>query len=150
MHLDPNFSEFIASLHARRVRFLIVGGYAVAAHGHPRYTADLDLWIGADEANARALLGALEDFGFADLDLTLEDFVTPDRVVQLGYPPLRIDLLTSIDGVDFVAAYERRIEVLLGDLRTPVISLDDLRCNKRATGRAQDLADLEALEDDNA
>ena len=147
--LDPSFSGFFASLHARRVRFLIVGGYAVGMHGHPRYTADLDIWLGADEANARALLGALEDFGFADLDLTIDDFLTPEHVVQLGYPPLRIDLLTSIDGVGFVEAYERRVEVLLGDLRVPVIALDDLRRNKQATGRAQDLADLEALEDDS-
>jgi hypothetical protein len=150
MDLDPNFSEFIASLHAREVRFLIVGGYAVGMHGHPRYTADLDVWLRADEANARALLGALEDFGFADLDLTTDDFLTPEHVVQLGYPPLRIDLLTSIDGVDFAEAYERRVEVMLDDLMVPVISLNDLRRNKQTTGRAQDLADLEALEDDRA
>ena len=150
MNLDPNFSEFIASLHAREVHFLIVGGYAVGMHGHPRYTADLDIWLRADETNARALLGALQDFGFADLDLTVDDFLTPAHVVQLGYPPLRIDLLTSIDGVDFAEAHERRVEVMLGDLMVPVISLDDLRRNKQATGRAQDLADLEALEDDNA
>jgi hypothetical protein len=150
MNLDPNFSEFIASLHAHEVRFLIVGGYAVGMHGHPRYTADLDIWLRADEANARALLGVLEDFGFADLELAIYDFLTPEHVVQLGYPPLRIDLLTSIDGVDFVEAYERRVEVLLGDLTVPVISLDDLRRNKQATGRTQDLADLEALADDNA
>ena len=96
MILDPNFSEFIGSLHAREVRFLIVGGYAVGIHGHPRYTADLDIWLGADEA------------------------------------------------------YERRVDVRLGDLVVPVISLDDLRRNKKASGRMQDLADLEALEDESA
>ncbi len=146
MNLDPDFSEFIASSHAREVRFLIVGGYAVGMHGHPRYTADLGVWIAADEVNAHALLRALEDFGFADLDLAIGDFLAPERVVQLGYPPLRIDLLTSIDGVEFEEAYERRLEVRLGELVVPVISLDDLRRNKHASGRAQDLADLEALD----
>lgn len=99
MELDPNFSEFIGLLRARDARFLIVGGYAVALHGHPRYTADLDVWLAADHRNAEAVLQALDDFGFGELGLTSEDFTTADRVVQLGYPPLRIDLLTSIDGV---------------------------------------------------
>jgi hypothetical protein len=145
MELDPNFSEFIASLHAHDARFLVVGGYAVALHGHPRYTADLDVWLLVDESNARAVLGALEDFGFGGLDLTIDDFLAADRVVQLGYPPLRIDLLTSIDGVGFAEAYERRVEVELGGVGVPLISLADLRRNKQASGRTRDLADLEAL-----
>ncbi len=145
MELDPNFSEFIASLHAHDARFLVVGGYAVALHGHPRYTADLDVWLLVDESNARAVLGALEDFGFGGLDLTIDDFLAADRVVQLGYPPLRIDLLTSIDGVGFAEAYERRVEVELGGVGVPFISLADLRRNKQASGRTRDLADLEAL-----
>jgi hypothetical protein len=89
----------------------------------------------------------LEAFGFGDMSLTRQDFTTPDQVVQLGYPPLRIDLLTSLDGVDFEDAYERRVEVDLGDLIVPFISLEDLRRNKQATGRPQDLADLDALRD---
>ncbi len=148
MQLDPNFSEFIGLLLAHRVRFLVVGGYAVGVHGHPRYTADLDIWVAVDEGNAQALLGALRDFGFGDLGLNVQDFLYPEIVVQLGYPPLRIDLLTSIDGVDFSEAHRRRLEVVLDDVSVPVISRDDLRCNKQATGRAQDLADLEALEAD--
>ena len=146
MELDPNFSEFIGWLHARDARFLVVGGYAVAVHGHPRYTADLDVWLLIDEANAHAVLGALEDFGFGGLGLTTEDFLTEGHVVQLGYPPVRIDLLTSIEGVDFAEAYERRVEVRLSGVRVPFISLADLRANKAAAGRLQDLADLEALE----
>jgi hypothetical protein len=147
MDLDPNFREFITLLGAHDVRFLVVGGYAVAVHGHPRYTADLDVWLGSETANARAVLAALDDFGFGGLDLAEQDFLQPEQVVQLGYPPLRIDLVTSIDGVAFDDAYDRRVEVDLGGLRVPFISLDDLRENKRAVGRAQDLADLEALED---
>jgi len=146
MELDPDFSEFIASLHAHDARFLIVGGYAVALHGHPRYTADLHVWLLVDEANAGAVLAALDDFGFGEVGLTLEDFTAPDRVVQLGYPPLRIDLLTSIDGVDFEESYARRVEVDLGGVMVPFISLTDLRRNKQASGRAQDLADIAALE----
>lgn len=146
MELDPNFAEFIESLHAHDARFLIVGGYAVAFHGHPRFTADLDVWILVDEENAQAVVDALADFGFADAGLTVDDFLAPDRVVQLGYPPLRIDLMTAIDGVRFDEAYGRREVVELDGVEVPFISLDDLRANKRASGRKQDLADLEALE----
>ena len=147
MELDPNFSEFIALLRVHEARFLIVGGYAVALHGHPRYTADLDVWLAADDRNAQAVLQALDDFGFGELGLTSDDFTTPDRVVQLGYAPLRIDLLTSIDGVDFDRAHQHRVEVQIGQLLAPFISLSDLRRNKEASGRLQDLADLEALPD---
>lgn len=147
MRLDRNFSEFISSLHARDARFLLVGGYALAVHGRPRYTADLDIWLLIDPDNADRVLEALEDFGFGDVGLTAADFLRPDHVVQLGYPPLRIDLLTSLDGVDFSDCYTRRVEVDLDGISVPVISLDDLRRNKAASGRAQDLADLEALGD---
>lgn len=148
MELDPNFREFIALLRAHEVRFLIVGGYAVAAHGHPRYTADLDVWVALDPGTAAGVLDALTEFGFGGLDLTVDDFTEADRVVQLGYPPLRIDLMTSIDGVVFDEAYERRVEIELAEgLRMPFLSLADLRRNKRASGRPQDLADLEALRD---
>ena len=149
LRLDPDFAEFCASLTARQVRFLIVGGYAVAAHGRPRMTGDLDLWIMVERANAERLVAALEDFGFASLGLDPEDFEQPNRVVQIGYAPLRIDLLTSIDGVEFASCWERRIEVPLDNGLVPVISLDDLLANKRAAGRAQDLADVEGLRDRN-
>lgn len=150
MELDPNFSEFIASLNAREARFLIVGGYAVALHGHPRYTGDLDVWLLVDPANADAVLAALGDFGFGELGLEAEDFLAAGRTVQLGYPPLRIDLHTGIDGLDFTAAYDRRVEVEIAGQTVPFLGLDDLRRNKRASGRTQDLADLEALEDPGA
>lgn len=147
MDLDPNFREFIGLLRAHEARFLIVGGYAVALHGHPRYTADLDVWLLVDERNAEAVVRALRDFGFGGIGISKDDFLEADRVVQLGYPPLRIDLMTSVDGVAFSDAYERRVEVDLDGLSVPFIALDDLRRNKRATGRAQDIADLEALEE---
>lgn len=146
MNLDPNFSEFIALLRAHDARFLIVGGYAVAFHGHPRYTGHLDVWLLTDANNARAVLAALEEFGFGGVGLVAEDLTRPDHIVQLGYPPLRIDLLTSIDGVDFEDAYARRVEIEVAGTTVPFISLDDLRRNKKVSGRAQDVADLEALE----
>ena len=111
MELDRDFSEFIASCAAHNVRFLIVGGYAVAAHGHPRFTKDLDVWVWLDEQNAGRLVSALEDFGFGSLGLTPADFLEEGVVVQLGYPPKRIDILTQVDGVQFDSCWERRVEV---------------------------------------
>ncbi|MFT5144352.1 MAG: putative nucleotidyltransferase [Rhodothermales bacterium] len=145
MNLAPDFKEFVASLHASKVRLLIVGGYAVAFHGHPRYTKDLDVWIEISAENAARVVNALIDFGFAQLGLGAEDFMTPKRVIQLGRPPLRIDLVTSIDGVDFADCFETKETLLLDGLEVPFIGLEALRKNKRATGRSQDVADLDHL-----
>lgn len=145
MQLDQDFNEFVASLLDHDVRFLIVGGYAVAAHGHPRYTGDLDVWILISDTNAARLLKALDDFGFGGLGLEPVDFTRTNQVVQLGYPPLRIDLLTSLDGVQFEECYGRRVEIDLSGLTVPFIGLDDLKLNKGTSGRPQDLADLAAL-----
>ena len=146
MRLDRDFSEFIGFLSAHEVRFLVVGGYAVAVHGHPRYTDDLDVWVLVHPDNAERLLCALDDFGFGSVGLTAADFMQPNRVVQLGYPPLRIDLLTSVDGVAFDDCYANRVEVQLDEVVVPFIALADLRRNKTASGRPQDLADLDALD----
>ena len=147
--LDPDFLDFISSCIDRDVRFLIVGGYAVAAHGHPRYTKDLDVWVLVDQHNAERLLLALGDFGFESLDLTTQDFLDDDVVIQLGYEPVRIDLLTAASGVDFADCYERRVEIDVEGVRIPFISLPDLRRNKAASGRLRDLADLEDLPADD-
>lgn len=145
MELNRDFSEFIESFVARDVRFLIVGGYAVAAHGHPRYTKDLDVWIRVDPANAANVVRALEDFGFGGLGLTVDDFLDDEVVVQLGREPQRIDLLTFVSGVEFDHAYENRVVVEMGDVAVPVIGRAELRTNKLATGRLRDLADVEDL-----
>lgn len=147
MQFDLDFREFLACLAARDVRFLVVGGYAVAAHGHPRYTGDLDLWIWTGVENAKSLLTALDDFGFGSVGLVAADFTEPGRVVQLGYPPVRIDLLTSIDGVEFEGCFARRVEIIVEGLPVPFIALDDLRRNKASSGRPQDIADLAALDE---
>jgi hypothetical protein len=147
MELDRDFSEFIASCAAHSVRFLIVGGYAVAAHGHPRFTKDLDVWVWLDEQNANRLVSALEDFGFGSLGLTPADFLEEGVVVQLGYPPKRIDILTQVDGVQFDPCWERHVEVEIGGQRVPFLSANDLLANKKAAGRPQDMADVSVIEE---
>lgn len=146
MVLNQDFREFIELLNAHNVSYLIVGGYAVAFHGHPRYTKDLDIWILLDTVNANKLLNVLEDFGFGSLELTVDDFLNPEQVVQLGYPPNRIDILTGLSGVDFEQCYSKKVVVDIDGIKINFIDLDDLKKNKKATGRYQDLADLEQLE----
>ena len=145
MDLNPDFNEFVASFVDNDVRFLIVGGYALAAHGLPRYTGVLDVWVWVDAENAQRVVAALTSFGFGSLGLEADDFTRPDVVVQLGYPPLRIDVLTSIDGVRFEAAWPRRLIIPIDGLDVPFISRDDLIANKRAADRPQDRADVARL-----
>ena len=145
--LNKDFKEFIESLNSTGVEYLLVGGYALAAHGHPRYTGDIDIWVDPTPVNATRLMLALDRFGFGKLGLTAGDFMQPQAVVQLGYPPARIDLLTSIDGVEFGPCHERRVVMRVDGVDVPVIHLVDFKANKLATGRAKDLADLESLDD---
>jgi len=143
--LNNDFREFIESLNSNKVKYLIVGGYAIAFHGHPRYTKDLDVWLELSKDNALNIMKALKDFGFGDLDVVKEDFLHEGMVVQLGYPPNRIDLINSPDGVDFAECYASRIKIKIDDLEISVIDLENLKKNKKASGRLQDLADLEKL-----
>lgn len=143
--LNIDFKEFAGLFHSTQVEYLIVGGYALAAFGHPRYTGDLDFWIGTSPNNAERVLDALRQFGFASLGITLDDLTTSERVIQMGFPPRRIDLLTSIDGVEFDACYRRRLMVPVDGINLNFISIEDFKINKRSTGRLKDLADLEAL-----
>ncbi|MEI9912811.1 MAG: hypothetical protein WDO71_26085 [Bacteroidota bacterium] len=108
---SPDFREFVALLNKYKVQYLIVGGYAVGIHGHPRYTGDLDIWLLPDSANATKMLKAITAFGFGSLDIKEADLTKQDSIIQLGYPPLRIDLLTSIDGVHFNECYVNRKEI---------------------------------------
>jgi hypothetical protein len=147
MNLSKDLSEFIGLLRSTGVKYLIVGGHAVAFHGHPRFTGDIDFFVERSEANASRLEKVLQDFGFGDLGLTAADFLEPSIVVQLGRPPRRIDLLTSIDGVEFESAWSHRVDTEMGGYPVHFIGKQDLLRNKRATGRAQDLADLQRLED---
>lgn len=144
--LNPDFKEFAELLNAHRVDYLVVGGYALAAHGHPRYTGDIDFWLDRSPKNVERLLAALNEFGFGALGLRAEDF-GPDAVIQLGQPPRRIDLLMGIDGVEFGDCHARREVITLDGLPLNFIGLEDFKTNKRATGRHKDLADLDALDD---
>ncbi|MHB1089953.1 MAG: DUF6036 family nucleotidyltransferase [Ilumatobacteraceae bacterium] len=150
MKLDKDFNEFVTLFVASDVRFLIVGGYALAAHGLPRATGDLDVWVWISPVNAAKIRSALEEFGFSGLGITTDDFSRGDSIVQLGYPPYRIDILTSISGVEFDAAWDNRLVVDLDGVEVPFISRRDLIVNKRAAGRPQDVADVERLTNEDS
>lgn len=145
MELNQDFQEFLRSFVQHEVRFLIIGGYELAAHGYPRYTKDLDVWVWPDPANTDRILGALDEFGFGSLGLKASDFLEPGVIIQLGREPQRIDLLTFATGLEFTSAFENRVLVEIGGVEVPLISVDDLRTNKTATGRLRDLADVEDL-----
>ena len=143
--LPPDFTEFLKSLSSHGVEYLLIGGYAVGLHGFPRATADLDVWVAISPENAERIVEALREFGFATPDLTPSLFLIEDKVVRMGVPPLRIDILTSIEGVHFADCFRRRQVVTIGDLEISLISLADLKANKKASGRHQDLTDLDRL-----
>lgn len=145
MILEPDFEDFISLLNTRGAEYLVVGGYAMAFHGRPRYTGDLDIWIRISESNADKLLTVLTDFGFSSLPFQRDDFLKENLINQIGYPPLRIDILTSIDGVSFEEAYEHRQIIKIEKLEVNFIGLNELIQNKKASGRKQDLADVETL-----
>jgi hypothetical protein len=145
MTLQKDLREFIRLLSALDVRFLIVGAFAVAYHGYFRYTSDIDLFIDRSRDNAERIFRAVQQFGFADLKLTVEDFMQEDQVIQLGISPNRIDVMTFLSGVGFDEAWATREQGELDGLQVPFISREMLKRNKTACGRLQDLADLEYL-----
>ncbi|MEO6669038.1 MAG: nucleotidyltransferase [Ferruginibacter sp.] len=140
-----DFREFIELLIKNKVEYLIVGGYAVGIHGHPRYTGDLDIWLNSTPQNAELILKSVNEFGFSSFKLIQEDFTKPGNVIQLGYPPLRIDLLTEIDGVIFQECFVNRKVVIIEDLKVNFIGYNDLLKNKRETGRPRDIDDIDNL-----
>lgn len=144
--MSPDFRDLLSEFNAHCVEYLVVGAYALAAHGRVRATGDLDVWVRPDASNARRVLDALRAFGAPLQDLTEGDLSHPGTVFQVGVVPLRIDVLTGIDGVDFDEAWAGRITAKFADQTVPVLSVAHLIKNKRAVGRAQDLADLEWLE----
>ena len=143
--LTSDFKEFLRLLNANRVDYLLVGGYAVGLHGYPRATVDLDVWVRPTPVNAESVLQSLREFGFDAPVLESRLFIDPRSIVRFGVPPFRIEVMTSIDGVEFDACRARAVEFDVEGVPVPVISLADLKINKRAAGRHQDLADLENL-----
>lgn len=143
--LPHDFKEFLQALNHSAVEYLLVGGYAVAYHGYPRTTADIDIWIRVAPNNAQRTMEALRSFGFGGSDASEQMFLIAGRVVRMGVPPLRIEILTSISGVDFDSCYGRRINATIDTISVNVISKADLLVNKRTAGRAKDIADVEQL-----
>ncbi len=146
MELNPDFKDMLSALNDADVDYMVVGAYAVAAYGFPRATGDLDIWIRADSKTAPKVFRAITVFGAPLSDLTLEDFASPSIVFQIGVPPGRIDLLTSISGVSFDDAWPRHIRIELDGISLPLISRSDLIANKKASGRLKDLVDVQSLE----
>ena len=145
MILNPDFKEFFQLLNENEVRYLIIGGYAVAYHGYPRYTKDIDIWIWIHPDNAQKVVKTLKDFGFDSLGLQASDFLEADTIIQLGQAPNRIDLIMGVPGVDFEACYQKRVQEEIAGVGLTFIDLENLKKAKKASGRAQDLADLENL-----
>src|ERR1700689_3090318 len=144
MHQD--FKELLSAFNAGQVRYLIVGGYAVSFHAQPRATKDLDILIGADAENSKAVFAALAKFGAPVEGLSAKDFAEPDNFFRMGTPPVMVDILSRIGGVEFEGAWQRRVDVQVDDtLTVPFISRDDLLASKISAGRAQDLADVAEL-----
>lgn len=143
--LQTDLSEFVGLLNSRNVEYLVVGGHAVAFHGHPRYTGDIDFFINPKVENARRVLDVLASFGFSDLGMTVDDLTVPNRVIQLGRPPNRIDILTSISGVCFDEAWLSRAPADLGGHSVNFLGWDALIKNKTASGRDKDQLDVKTL-----
>ena len=143
--LPQDFKDFLRLLNEANVEYLLIGGYAVGYYGYPRTTADIDFWIASTQENASKILSVFREFGMNDPGLTMELLLTPDKVVRMGFPPMRIEVLTGIDGVTFAACYLNKQTVILDQIPINIISLDDLKKNKKASGRHKDLEDLEHL-----
>ncbi|MEO6695603.1 MAG: nucleotidyltransferase [Ignavibacteria bacterium] len=143
--LHPDYKEFIQLLNENKVDYLIVGAFAMAFHGHPRNTGDIDVWINNKEQNAIKIYKTIIDFGFPSDELTVKDFTSKDLIFQMGYPPVRIDVLTSIEALNFEECFLKKEIKNFDDLAISFLSLEDLKINKKAVGRKKDLADLEVL-----
>jgi hypothetical protein len=146
MAVNPDFRDLFSTFNTAGVSYLLVGGHAVAFHAEPRHTKDIDVWIEPSQANAERAYEALRVFGAPVGEISPADLAVVDQILQIGVPPNRVDIVTSIDGVDFATAWLNRVESEYGDQRIWVIGRSELITNKRATGRPQDLLDLALLE----
>jgi hypothetical protein len=145
LQLPSDFKEFLKLLNSNNVAYLLVGGYAVSIHGYVRMTNDIDVWVRATQENAKRVVRALDEFGFGAAPVSPDLFIRPNSIIRMGVPPLRVEILTSLSGVEFDACYAESITVDIEEIKVPVISLARLRENKAAAGRSKDLADLENL-----
>ncbi|MFZ0132586.1 MAG: hypothetical protein WAK95_08575 [Desulfobacterales bacterium] len=144
-NLPQDFKEFLRLLNSHGVEYLLIGGYAVAYHGYPRATADMDIWVAMEPENANKIVAALKEFGFDLPELSTDLFLIPEKIIRMGAPPIRIEIMTSISGVTFGDCYASRVADDLDGVSVSLISLEDLKGNKKASGRYKDLDDLEHL-----
>ena len=149
MEIQKDFKELLELFHNNKVEYLVVGGYALALHGAPRFTGDIDIYVRPTVGNAEKIMKSIEDFGFASLDLTKEDFCVPEKVIQFGVPPVRIDIITSISGVSWEDAWNGKILGHYSDVSTYYLGLPEFIANKKAAGRKKDIADIEAIQENN-
>ena len=140
-----DFKEFLQLLNSNEIEYLVIGGYAVVYHGYPRATGDMDIWIAINEKNALKMVEALKEFGFDLPEVKKELFLKEEKVIRMGVPPMRLEILTSIDGVRFDTCFKNRVIADFGDFKVNFISKGDLLINKRSSGRPQDLVDFDKL-----
>ena len=145
IQLPPDFKEFLKLLNEHEVRYLLIGGYAVSYHGYIRATGDMDIWIAVHPENAQKIVTVLKIFGFDHPDLTAELFLQENKIVRMGVPPVRLEITTSISGVEFETCYSMRIRDELDGVEVSLIDLENLKKNKKASGRLKDLTDLNKL-----
>lgn len=145
IELPQDFKEFLRLLNSKGVKYLLIGGFAVGYHGYPRATNDLDIWVAVDPENAKKIVDTLKDFGFQQTDLSEELFLKQEQIIRMGVAPIRIEILTSVSGIEFDDSYRERIMDHIDGIPVQIISLKQLRANKQASGRHKDLDDLENL-----
>lgn len=145
IELHPDFKDFLRLLNSHKIEYLVVGGYAVGYHGYPRATGDMDVWIAVSETNAEKTSAAIREFGMPHDQITKDLFLDSNKVIRMGVPPVRIEVITGASGVDFAECYSRREAIEIDGIPVNFLSLDDLKKNKRASGRHKDLEDLEHL-----
>jgi hypothetical protein len=143
--LPPDFKEFLRLLSQHKAEYLLVGGYAVGYYGYPRATADIDIWINKDPDNAVKLISVLKDFGFNNPQINKEIFLQDNQIIRMGVPPLRIELITTISGVEFIECFPEKFIAIIDNVEVNLISLKHLKINKKASGRYKDLDDLDHL-----
>ncbi len=143
--IHQDFREFIELLNKNEVDYLIVGAFALAFHGHPRYTGDIDFWIRNDLSNAKKIFKCINEFGFPIDKLDEKDFTSDDLIFQMGYPPVRIDVITSVEALEFDVSFKNRKQKEIDGLKINFINIEDFKKNKKAVGRPKDLGDLESL-----
>lgn len=143
--LPPDFKEFLKLLKEHDVQYLLIGGYAVGYHGYARATDDMDIWVAIHPDNAQKLVSTLKDFGLNDPNLTPDLFLQKPKIIRMGFPPMRLEITTSISGVEFEECYQTRIVDSLDGIEVNLIDLEHLKKNKKASGRAKDIADFENL-----